>query len=254
MSVNSPEAFHLQLTAFEGPLDLLLHLIEKQERSIYDIPIAVVTDQYLALLRDSLALHMEVASEFIVMAATLIALKARSLLPRPEPTELQLQCELDAELVDPEWELTQRLLEYRVFKHMAGQLQGMEHDRQEIVGRMPLSLDDFQIRPSVGDALSAVTLEALQAAFMRAWERARPVREVSIVRDRETIPERMRAIERVLGHGRLSFVTLLQRAGRKEVVTVFLAVLELMRMNRILCYQEGLFAPIWIERTRTKDL
>ncbi|MCY0902684.1 MAG: segregation/condensation protein A, partial [Firmicutes bacterium] len=114
MSVNAPEAFHLQLTSFEGPLDLLLHLIDKQERSIYDIPIAVVTDQYLALLRDSLALQMEVASEFIVMAATLIALKARSLLPRPEPTELQLQCDLDAEFVDPEWELTQRLLDYRV--------------------------------------------------------------------------------------------------------------------------------------------
>lgn len=254
MSLAKAEPFQLQLQAFEGPLDLLLHLIEREECSIYDIPIARITDQYLALLRDSLAQQMEVASDFIVMAATLIALKARSLLPRPEPAEIQLQCDLDADYVDPEWELTQRLLEYRAFKEISRELQGMEHARSQVVGRMPMVLEPFRSEPSMSDVLAQVTLAGLAAAFAKALQRVPPIREVSVMRDRETIPERMRLIEKQLAQGKLEFETLLRHRGRREVVTVFLALLELMRLNRIICYQEGLFGEIWIERSKTQGI
>lgn len=248
--MNPPpdEPFRLQLHAFEGPLDLLLHLIEREELDIYDIPIARVTDQYLALLRDSLDAQMEIASEFIVMAATLIALKARSLLPRPEPAETQLQCDLDAEYVDPERELTLRLLEYRSYKEMASQLQHMEFQRSQVVGRMPLALEAYRTDPSVQEVLAGVTLDRLTAAFLRAVSRVAPIREVSVVRDRETIPERMRRIEKQLDHGRLLFADLLAQRSRREIVTVFLAILELIRMNKVICYQEGLFEALWIDR------
>lgn len=242
------EPFHLQLHAFEGPLDLLLHLIEKDELDIYDIPIAHVTDQYLALLHDSLASHMEVASEFIVMAATLIALKARSLLPRQEPAQTQLQCDLDADFEDSQWALSRRLLEYRAYKEVSQQLHEMEHQRSQVVGRMPLALEAYRVEASVPEVLLGVTLDALTAAFLRALARVPPVREVSVVRDRETIPERMRTIERQLERGRLLFDALLATRSRREVVTVFLAILELIRMNKVVCYQEGLFAALWIDR------
>ncbi|MCY0877070.1 MAG: segregation/condensation protein A [Firmicutes bacterium] len=248
MSELPDEPFRLQLHSFEGPLDLLLHLIERDELDIYEIPIARVTDQYLALLHDSLDSHMEVASEFIVMAATLIALKARSLLPRPEPTQVQLQCDLDAEYVDPEWELTQRLLEYRAYKQVSQQLQELQQRRSQVVGRMPLVLDAYRVESSVSDVLSGVTLETLTAAFERALQRVVPVREVSVVRDRETVADRMRRIERQLQQGRLLFADLLTRPSRREIVTVFLAILELMRMNKVICYQEGLFGALWIDR------
>lgn len=249
---SASEPFQLQLHLFEGPLDLLLHLIERDELNIYDIPIAHVTDQYMALLRNSLALQMEVASEFIVMAATLIAIKARSLLPKTEPTDdSDLQSDFDDEYTDPEWELTQRLLEYRAYKEVSLRFQEMEHARSQVVGRIPLALDEYRTEPVSVDILQGITLELLGEAISRAMLRARPIREVNVLRDRETIAQRMRLIEKQLEHGSIRFVSLLRHQGRREVVTVFLALLELIRQNKIICLQKGLFADLWIERRST---
>lgn len=240
------ETPRLRLHAFEGPLDLLLHLIATQELDIYQIPIAHITDQYLNYLRDSLAENMDVASEFIVMAATLIALKARSLLPRTPTFEPLDEFTVDRDSADDESELTRRLLGYRAFKEAAVTLAHLEAARSETVSRLPMPLTPFQRELTIADRLGHVSLTDLRTALCEAVARKRPAVEVEVVRDRETIPQRMRMIERALMRSPTTFASLLQGHSRQEIVTVFLALLELIRQHKVTCRQERRFSDIWI--------
>lgn len=235
----------LRLEAFEGPLDLLLHLIVTQELDIHQIPIARITDQYLEYLRDSLADNMEIASEFIVMAATLISLKARSLLPRATLESADVEGDFDWTL-EEESDLSRRLLEYRSYKEVASELARKERERGQSVGRMPLALDAYRYQPIASEQIGEVTLGQLLAALMEAVRRTKPPDDVEVVRDRETIPQRMRLIERLMRKGPLPFSALLGRGSRREIVTVFLAVLELIREGRVICEQSERFGDIWI--------
>ncbi len=240
------ETYRLSLDAFEGPLDLLLHLIVTQEIDIHQISLARITDQYLLFLQDSIAAHMEIASEFIVMAATLIEIKAKSLLPQRREDGAE-DFDADGEGPDEERELARRLLEYRSFKEAAEALRSMELRRAEWVGRMPLGLEAFRTEPSMADRLGAVQLADLLASLHAALRRTRPAQDVQIARDRETIPQRMRSIERRLRQSGATFADLLDGAGdRREIVTVFLAVLELIRLRRVACEQKVHCGELWI--------
>ena len=240
------EAYRLSLDAFEGPLDLLLHLIVTQEIDIHQISLARITDQYLLFLQDSIAAHMEVASEFIVMAATLIEIKAKSLLPQRRQDSDEGFDE-DGDGLDEERALARRLFEYRSFKEAAEALRSMEQRRAEWIGRMPLGLEGYRIEPSVADRLGPVQLADLLASLQVALRRTRPAQDVQIAHGRETVPQRMRSIERRLRQSGATFSELLERAAdRGEIVTVFLAVLELIRLRRVACEQTVHCGELWI--------
>ncbi len=249
MSDSFPLVYEVTLDAFSGPLDLLLHLIEQEELDIHEIAIAKVTDQYLKLLQDSLGQHLDVASDFIVMAATLLAIKARSLLPRSiDAFDEHLEDAYDEDdLVVSATELKERLLEYRLIKQVTELLQQHEGEHNDSVGRLPIPLTPYRELLQVHDHLADVDLSRMFQALATALQRVAIEYNVDVVRDRETIPQRMRKIESQLRHAPRTLVSLLKSPSRREIVTVFLAVLELIKLNRIICKQEERFGDIWIE-------
>jgi len=231
------EAYPVRLRNFEGPLDLLLHLIKKDELDIYDIPIALVTQQYLEYLEVMEELNLEVVGEFLVMAATLIHIKSRMLLPRPDPTQ-------DDPGEDPREALVRRLLEHRRFKAAAELLHERETLRSAQWGR-----PDGRVADVVGEAPEPeieVDLFSLMAAFRQVLERARqrPV----LVLPAEQIPIETR-IDQLLA--RLSeseacgfedlFVDVESRAG---IIVTFLALLEMIRLKLVRVFQQANFGPI----------
>lgn len=250
MTDRVDEPYQITLDSFSGPLDLLLHLIEQEEMDIHEVAIAKVTDQYLFFLHDSLAQRMDIASEFIVMAATLIAIKAKSLLPRYTPATLSDEWEPELTELDPfdsAQDLAQRLLEYRFVKQITVLLHAKEEQQNESLGRLPMPLDDYREQPRPGDSLHSIDIDTLLHAFMTALKRSSTVYNVDVVRDRETIAQRMRKIEGQLRKAPATLTALLHGTSRREIVTVFLAVLELIKMNRIVCRQQERFGEIWIE-------
>jgi segregation and condensation protein A len=243
--MNHP--FPIMIQDFEGPLDLLLHLIETQKIPIADIKLAQITDQYLAYLRDSLAQQMEVASEFIVMASTLIAIKARSLLPQPQKKNELI--ELDEALEeDLEARLKERLLAYRAYKEAAIEFKRREQFRQEQSSRMPISLEPYREYPVTADFLAGLTIAKLQKTFQMVVERMLDDPDVEVFRDLESVPMRMARIERRLLLGPVTYYQLLESNTRKEWVTVFMSLLELIHLRKVMVKQERMFADIWIEK------
>lgn len=232
----STEAYKIRLETFEGPLALLMHLIDKNQIDIYDIPIAVVTEQYLAYIRAMEEFNIDVASEFLVMAATLLQIKSRMLLPKPPAAE-QPEDE-----TDPRQELVQRLLEYRRFKQAAGMLEEMLREREKFVARPP---GFFATKIVLPDGLK---LDDLIEAFAAVWESA--VDEFAfIAREEISVQDKMQDILLLLRKqgGRLEFAQTLIRSGsRTEMVTAFLALLELIRLKRITIRQDRSFGPIYL--------
>ena len=216
-----------KLESFEGPLDLLLHLIEKNKVSIYDIPIVLITEQYLAYVSNMETEELNIVSEFLVMAATLIDIKARMLLPAEVNEE--------GEEEDPRAELVARLLEYKMYKYMAVELQDMEVGAEK--------------------HLDGLTLARLQSIFesvmKRNADKVDPIRSKFGNIKREPVSLEMK-IGSVMGyarsHRKFSFRQLLERQTDKlEVVVTFLAVLELMKIGKIYLTQEHTFDDMYIE-------
>ncbi|MDR7865337.1 MAG: segregation/condensation protein A [Sporomusaceae bacterium] len=232
----STAEYKVKLEAFEGPLALLMHLIDKNQVDIYDIPIAVVTEQYLDYIRAMEQFNIDVASEFLVMAATLLQIKSRMLLPKPPAAE-QL-----AEEVDPRQELVQRLLEYRRFKQAAADLEEMLRKREQFIARPPGYFATKIVLPE------GLKLDDLIEAFAAVWESA--VDEFAfIAREEISVQDKMQDILLLLRKqgGRLEFAQTLIRSGsRTEMVTAFLALLELIRLKRIHIEQERSFGPIYL--------
>ncbi len=240
-------SFPIAVQDFEGPLDLLLHLIETQKMAITDIKLSQITDQYLTYLRDSLAQHMEVASEFIVMASTLIAIKARTLLPQPKLDQQEIGVD-DEWQDDPEERLREQLIVYRAYKEAATELKHREQFRQEQCNRLPMSLEPFREYPVAADFLNHVTPARLKKIYEAVMERMLDDPEVEIYRDQESIPMRMARIERRLLLGPATFIQLIETNSRREWVTVFLSLLELIHLRKVVFRQERMFSEIWIER------
>lgn len=240
-----------KLEHFEGPLDLLLHLIDKNKVSIYDIPIAMITDQYMEYVNRMEEEDLDLVSEFLVMAATLLDIKSRMLLPA-EPDEEE------EEEGDPRAELVARLLEYRKYKYMAAELQEME---DLAAGQMykgatiPVEVAKYQPPVDLDALLGDLTLEKLQKIYesvmKRRADKLDPVRSKFGTIKREPISVEKR-IRDVMGyarkHRKFSFRQMLERqTERLEVVVTFLAILELMKMGKIALTQEELFDDMQIE-------
>ncbi|MFC7681972.1 segregation and condensation protein A [Paenibacillus sp. GCM10028914] len=241
-----------KLETFEGPLDLLLHLIDKAEIDIQDIPVKEITEQYMAYLHSMQELELEVTSEFLVMAATLLSIKSKLLLPKPPVIEMDEFDYYEEEDIDPRAELVQRLIEYRKYKGIAQHLHEREFERSLIYSKEPEDLTPFMPEADENPVLGLHTSDLI-AAFQKALSKA--VKRTSyarIQRDELSVKDRIKQVVHTLESagpgGRVLFSKLLhEEMVRHEIVVTFLAILELMKMKQICCYQEKLFDDIVME-------
>jgi len=238
--------YNIKLEAFEGPFDLLFHLIEKAEVDIYDIPIAKITDQYIDYIHTLQALDLEVASEFLVMAATLVQIKSRMLLPKPPKAEETLEME-----EDPRDELVARLLEYKQFKAAASLLKEREQ-AQGLTFTRPVDVEEFISAFAEKNPLKGLTLSDLLGALQTVLERVDEEELVTeITREEVTVRDRMREVLRrlVLAREGITFSELFRGARTKvAVVVTFLALLEMIRLGRIVVRQSENFSEMLIYR------
>jgi segregation and condensation protein A len=233
---SSHAPMRVQLPAFEGPLDLLLHLIQQDEIEISDIPIAKITKQYLEMLELMRELDLEVAGEFLVMAATLMRIKARMLLP---PILAQEEEE------DPREGLVRQLIEYRRFKEASKDLERLEGDRRLMFDRgAPAQLED----PDASELLPVSLFRLLDALKTVLSRHVAPVVH-TIVAEPIRLEEAMSLMEGSLrSRPRLLFEELLEVfVSRIEKITAFLGLLEMLKLGSVIVAQEELFGPIWIE-------
>ncbi|GAB4235106.1 MAG: segregation/condensation protein A [Acidobacteriota bacterium] len=228
--------YRVRLEIFEGPLDLLLHLIRTQEIDIYDIPIAKITEQYLEYLELMRDLNISVAGEFLVMAATLIHIKSRMLLP-PDPA-----AEEGEEAEDPRRELVERLLEHERFKKAAGLL----HDRH-VLSESSWVRGHNEFEEEEQEAVS-VSLFDLVQAFHRVVERHRRNIVMEVGREGVTLEEKIAEVRRLLAlHRELMFSFFLQRPiPRLHLIVLFVALLELARCREVRLLQTAAFDDIRI--------
>jgi segregation and condensation protein A len=243
-----------KLETFEGPLDLLLHLIDKAEIDIQDISINDITDQYMIYLAAMQELELDITSEFLVMAATLLSMKSRQLLPKPPVTE-EPWLTADEDL-DPREELIRKLLEYRKIKSVADQLREKEWDRSQVYTREPTDLTPFvKIVPS--NPVEGLHVDDLINAFQRAMRRLAGRHRVTAIRkDEISVKDRIRDIVDMMknrsNEGKMLFSQLIgDEDDRQEIVVTFLAILELMKRKWISCHQSVLFDEIvlsWMGR------
>ena len=231
--------YRVKLEVFEGPLDLLLHLIKKNEVEITDIPVATITEQYLAYLGMLRELSLDVAGEFLVMAATLTLIKSRMLLPPSEEDE--------EEEPDPRAELVQQLLEYQRYREAALALSERPLLQRDVFVREPL--DDPEVTASDEPPRLKVTVWELVDAFRAVLQRARPEAVHEVVTEPVSLRDRARALLRSLRTLRcLDFESLFEAdATRGEIIVTFLALLELMKMGAVRATQTEHFTPIVIE-------
>jgi len=227
----------VKLERFEGPLDLLLHLIKRDEIDIYDIPIARITQQYLAYLDLMRSFDLDVAGEFLVMAATLMRIKAKMLLPLPGIGE-------EEEEGDPREELVQRLVEYRQFKEAAGTLKLREEDRRQLYERGMLPGED-EAGPL---PLAPATLFDLLDALQRVMERVPEPSVYEVRAEAYDVEDKLALIARLVAEeGAVLFSTLLHRCrARAEMIVTFIALLELVKLGQVTVVQSETFGDISI--------
>ncbi|WP_028610485.1 segregation and condensation protein A [Paenibacillus harenae] len=236
-----------KLDSFEGPLDLLLHLIDKAEIDIHEVSISEITIQYMEYLDAMKELELEVTSEFLVMAATLLAIKSKQLLPKPPVFEDEYEDWPDDGL-DPRDKLIQKLVEYRKFKQIAEQLREKEFERSLVYSREPEDMTPFMKEEKM-NPVEGLHVSDLIAAFQKALRRASRRNVVATVqRDEISVKDRISDIMEVLKQFETVRFSKLVRENmdRHEVVVTFLAILELMKMKHIRCYQHQLFDDIVI--------
>lgn len=229
--------YKVQLEVFEGPLDLLLYLIKKDELDIYDIPIERITTQYMQYMDLMRMLDLNIAGEFIVMAATLMMIKSRMLLPPEE------RAELEEEEEDPRWDLIRQLVEYKKFKDAAIHLQGLEEQQMDVFGR---GSEAARLGPESTVALHDVSIFDLITAFNDALKKVKTEELREIFAERYTVAEKIDLLVNMLkAQDRLSFSALFKDMGsRHEIVCTFLALLELMRLKQLVARQEKAFGEI----------
>ena len=255
MTINIPHDFEsvipqypVKLENFEGPLDLLVHLIRRHEIDICDIPIVLITKQYLEYLELMQELNLDVAGEFLIMAATLIQIKARMLVPRPETPEE------GEDAGDPRDALVQRLIEHQKYRAAAELL----HDR-ETVRSAQWMRPDSRVADIAGQPIERefeVDLFSLLQAFQAVVARARERRPLELPAETVSIEQRIRQLlERLSETRACGFEDLFEGdRSRFDLVTTFLALLEMVRLKLIRLFQSGAFAPIRVyRRARPED-
>jgi segregation and condensation protein A len=240
----------VKLQVFEGPLDLLLYLIEKNKVNIYDIPIVEITSQYMEYLTEMKKRDLNILSEFLVMAATLIDIKSKMLLPSV-PNE-------EEEEEDPRAELVQQLLEYKMYKCMAYELKDRQIDAERVMYKAPTIPEEvaaFEEPVNLEELVSDVTLaklnEIFQSIMKKQVDKIDPVRSKfgKIEKEEVSLEDKMGYLEDYAkSHRQFSFRNLLAgQTGKMEVIVTFLAILELMKMGKISIYQDHIFDDIRID-------
>lgn len=238
----------VKIQVFEGPLDLLLHLIEKNKLNIYDIPIVEITDQYVAYVEAMEEENLDVVSEFLIMAATLIEIKSRMLLPKEEVEEEE----------DPREELVRRLLEYKIYKYAAGELEKMRQEAGQVFfgsPQIPKEVSEYEEEVDPHAVLSDLTLRRLNEIFQEVMkknkEKVDPIRSKfgKIEKEEVRVEEKVTHIRHQLrGLKNINFRTLLEiQATKTQVVVTFLAILEMMKTGLIEVRQESIHGDIWID-------
>lgn len=239
----------VKLQVFEGPLDLLLHLIDKNKIDIYDIPIVEITNQYMEYIRAMEHEDLNVMSEFLLMAATLLDIKCRMLLPKEVNEE--------GEEEDPRAELVEQLLQYKMYKYMAYELKDRQVDGERMMFKdstLPKEVLEYCEPVDMEALLSDLTLSKLNDIFQDVMKRQEDkidqVRSKfgKIEKEEVTLPEKMDYVQNyAASHKRFSFRQLLQEQKSKmHVVVTFLAILEMMKMGNIQIEQEDTFGEIMI--------
>lgn len=245
-------AMTFQLKDFDGPLDLLLHLIGKAQVDIKDIFVSEITDQYIESVRNAPDLDMDDATDFLVMAATLLEIKSRAMLPKPPP--------VGEDEEDPEQALIRQLEEYKRFKESAAAMQEFEWAAQDIFTKLP---EEYPLPPQETE-LVGLTLEGLTEAFLRIWARKPAADETAeenhyaprdIRRDEHTVQECMLTLlHGIRKKGRMRFDEAFSEAPTKEeVVTLFLALLELLKLGEMHLEQEGVYSEILLLPGRREE-
>lgn len=241
---------NVKLQVFEGPLDLLLHLLDKNKVNIYDIPIVEITAQYMEYIAEMRRQDLDVLSEFLVMAATLIDIKSRMLLPT-DPEE-------ETEEEDPRAELVRQLLEYKMYKCMAYELKDRQIDAQRVLFKeptIPAEVLAYEEPINMEELISDVTLAKLNYIFKNIMKKQKdkidPVRSKfgRIEKEEVSLEEKMAELEEYAAkHAHFSFRSLLEeQPGKVEIIVTFLAVLELIKMGKIYISQEHIFDDIRID-------
>ena len=236
-----PSEYKVKLEVFEGPLDLLLYLIKKDEVDVYDISIERITQQYLEFMDAFRTLDLDIAGEFIVMASNLIYIKSRSLLPaHVQPPEEE------AEEEDPRWDLVRQLVEYKKFKDAAAHLGKREVAQENLFTRLPEPADSLAERP-----LGEVSVFDLINAFNGILKRINQKEDLrEIFEENYTVGDKIDLIMKITGSGvALKFTELFANAAsRAEIVVTFLALLELIRLKQLRAVQDGAFGEIEVQR------
>jgi len=239
----------VKLQAFEGPLDLLLHLIDKNKINIYDIPIVEITEQYLDYIKKMETKNLEIMSEFLLMAATLINIKSKMLLPVEESEE--------AEVTDPRQELVDRLLEYKMYKYISEELKDKQLDASRVLFKsatIPSEIADYKEEIDVEGLLSDITLSRLHEIFKsivkKQVDKIDPIHSKfgRIEREEINLSQVLVQIQEYgLLHKSFRFGSLLEtKHTRMEIIVTFLGILELIKLGRIGIEQEYLFDDIMI--------
>lgn len=241
--------YNVKIDAFEGPLDLLLHLINRLEIDIYDIPVSEITEQYLIYIHTMKELQLDVASEYLVMAATLLAIKSKMLLPKHEEEELEDEFGMEME-EDPRDELVERLIEYRKYKEAAEELKDREQDRSLMYTKPPADLSEYVNDSQQEKADLNVSLYDMLGALQKLLRRKKLQRPLSAKVARQEIPieKRMSEIVDQLRNfkGRKKFTDLFPISDREHIVVTFLAVLELIKRKEIQVEQDRNFSDIFV--------
>lgn len=250
---SSPDSFEIKLPQFEGPFDLLLFFIQRDELDIYNIPIATITNDFLEYIQQMHRLNIEVASEFILVAATLMRIKAKMLLPRPEIDE-------EGNEVDPRQDLVEKLIAYRQFKQMAEEFRLMQDERmlKEKRGNLSKELMIIASNTAYADELNHLTLFKLLTTFERVIKRfndkATQVNH-TVVQLPYTIEDQKSFLNKMVkGRGKITFKEVLKTCKDKyQLIFTFLAILELIQES-IIHVTLGLgFNNFWISETNNPD-
>ena len=239
----------VKLEAFDGPLDLLLHLIEKNKIDIFDIPIVEITNQYMEIIAQMQTKDMDVMSDFLLMAATLLRIKSKMLLPAEKAEE--------GEEEDPRAELVERLLEYKTYKYASYELKDLQMDASKQLFKkpsIPEEIANYKEEIDISELLGDLTLARLQSIFhavmKKQIDKIDPIRSKfgKIEKEKISLGDRMQYIsEYAREHKKFNFRMLLEEQTSKSMVIVsFLGILELMKEGMLKIVQENIFDDIWI--------
>ena len=239
--------YEYKLAVFEGPLDLLLHLIQQLEIDIYDIPIAAVTEQYMNFIHAMKTLELEVAGEYLVMAATLMSIKSQMLLPKPE---VAFEYD-DEEGEDPRDALVQQLLEYRKYKYAASVLSEKEEERSLFYTKAPMDLSEYEeeILPLPKNQLNTIDLFLALHDVLQRKKRNQTI-ETTVTAETITVDQKVneigRRLEKLSENEGLPLESFFVQYTKDEMITTFMALLELMKKGQATATQEETYAPILI--------